>query len=247
MLPGFRFLIAAVLLGFSMLVFGFGATALLRSAREEFANLPVRRSAPQMVFASQQPPEAPATLSMLRVEAPETRTAAPADIAVALPASPAPTEPEADRQASLSLAAPTTDVPPVAEPARPEPAQVETVPAVEIAAAPAAVPPPAAAESRADEPATVAAIAAPATTPDQPASTLTPADAQIMSFTVATLGGPPVDIEPVPLPKAKPVVTTEKKVRMKGKSAKRRRLDARAELPPAQPAATPAFGWSQQQ
>src|SRR6187402_1714381 len=99
MLPGFRFLVAAVVLCLSMLVFGFGATALLRSAREEFANLPVRRSAPQTAFASQQLTEAPPTLSMLRVEVPEIKAAAPAE-PVAIPQdAPAAPAPEPEKQA----------------------------------------------------------------------------------------------------------------------------------------------------
>ena len=240
MLPGFRFLVAAVVLCLSMLVFGFGATALLRSAREEFANLPVRRTAPQTVFASQQLAEAPPTLSMLRVEAPEIR-AEPA----ALPQdSPAPSAPEPEKQASLSLGAPTPEIAPVAEPAPSEPAKVETTAPVETPYVAVVTPSPAAAEVRAEEPATVAAIAPPPA-PDQPASTLTETDAQIV---VATLGETQINIGPVPLPKAKPVATpAKKKARVKEKPAKRRRLEARAEqaAPAAAPAPADTFGWQQ--
>ena len=40
MLPGFRFLFAAIVLSMSILVFGLGAAALLRAAHEEFASNP---------------------------------------------------------------------------------------------------------------------------------------------------------------------------------------------------------------
>ena len=40
MLPGFRFLFAAILLSMSILVFGLGAVALLRAAHEEVASTP---------------------------------------------------------------------------------------------------------------------------------------------------------------------------------------------------------------
>ncbi|MBC7585389.1 hypothetical protein FNL55_09470 [Tardiphaga sp. vice352] len=250
MLPGFRLLVAAVVLCLSLLVFGFGATALLRSARENVASLPVRRAAPQTVFASQPPPDAAATLSMLRVETPEASTATAADApAAAVPHDiPAP-EPEPARQASLIPDAQPADAraraadPAPNAPALEQVAPVETLPAaVPAVAAPAA--------PRADEPTMVAAIAPPTAT-DQPVSTLTAADTEIAVMNIATLGGPAVDIEPVPLPKAKPVAepakrtTKPKKAAIREKPAKRRRLDARAEAPAPAPAET--FGWQQPQ
>jgi hypothetical protein len=66
MLPGLRFLLVAIVLSLSMLVFGLGAAALLRSAHEEFTSLPTRRSQPETVFAQQ--PAGPATLALLRVD-----------------------------------------------------------------------------------------------------------------------------------------------------------------------------------
>ena len=50
MLPGFRFLFAAVVLTTSMLIFGLGVAALLRAAHEEFASIPSRRAPPETVF-----------------------------------------------------------------------------------------------------------------------------------------------------------------------------------------------------
>src|SRR6201990_3171405 len=73
MLPGFRFLFAAVVLSMSVLVFGFGAAALLRTAHEEFANTPSWQPAPETRFAQTPPAPQPATqpvLAMLRVADP---------------------------------------------------------------------------------------------------------------------------------------------------------------------------------
>ncbi|MFC0240107.1 hypothetical protein [Rhodopseudomonas telluris] len=67
MLPGVRFLFAAVALAVSMLVFGLGAAALLRAAHEQFANEMSVRPAPISVAAWPSQSATP-TLSMLRVE-----------------------------------------------------------------------------------------------------------------------------------------------------------------------------------
>ena len=53
MLPGFRFLFAAIVLSMSILVFGLGAAALLRAAHEQFASNPSWRAAPETSFAQQ--------------------------------------------------------------------------------------------------------------------------------------------------------------------------------------------------
>ncbi len=47
MLPGFRFLFAAILLLTSILVFGLGAAALLRATHEQYATNPFWRNGPQ--------------------------------------------------------------------------------------------------------------------------------------------------------------------------------------------------------
>ena len=67
MLPGFRFLLAAILLCISILVFGLGAAALLRTAHEEFAQIPSWRASPEPRFAQAEAP-AKTVLAMLRVE-----------------------------------------------------------------------------------------------------------------------------------------------------------------------------------
>ena len=69
MLPGFRFLFAAIVLSMSILIFGLGAAALLRSAHEEFASLPSRRAPAGPVFARQSEPQIP-TLDLLRFDPP---------------------------------------------------------------------------------------------------------------------------------------------------------------------------------
>src|SRR6266404_4439037 len=69
MLPGFRFLFAAIVLSMSVLVFGLGAAALLRAAHEQFASMPSRRATPEPVFAQHDEPPVP-TLALLRFEPP---------------------------------------------------------------------------------------------------------------------------------------------------------------------------------
>src|SRR6266516_2559745 len=88
MLPGFRFLLVAIVLSMSILIFGLGAAALLRAAHEEFASVPTRRIPPEPVFA-QQPAPPPPTLALLRVDpaAPEKAPDAPP---AAMPPEPAP-------------------------------------------------------------------------------------------------------------------------------------------------------------
>ena len=67
MLPGFRFLFAAIVLSMSILVFGLGAAALLRAAHEEFASNPAWHATPEPTFAQQNEATRP-FLAMLRVD-----------------------------------------------------------------------------------------------------------------------------------------------------------------------------------
>ena len=69
MLPGFRFLFAAIVLSLSILVFGLGAAALLRAAHEQFASLPSRRAPAEPVFTRQNDAPLP-TLALLRFDPP---------------------------------------------------------------------------------------------------------------------------------------------------------------------------------
>ncbi len=66
MLPGIRFLFATVVLSFSVLVFGLGAAALLRSAHEEFVGIPAWRAAQQSLMPASDANKP--TLALLRVE-----------------------------------------------------------------------------------------------------------------------------------------------------------------------------------
>ena len=68
MLPGFRFLFAAILLSASILVFGLGAAALLRASHEQYVSNPSWRNGPQeQVFAQAAEPAQP-VLAVLRAE-----------------------------------------------------------------------------------------------------------------------------------------------------------------------------------
>ena len=161
MLPGIRFLLAAILLSISIVVFGLGAAALLRAAHEDFASNPSWRVTPETRFAQNELP----TLALLRVEtpaasakqadvpdsvAPETSAPAPAtavapaeQVAAVSPApatdamkteapAPAPTsDPSPAAAAAASDAAPATD-----QPGKPDAAQEAKVAATEASDAP---------------------------------------------------------------------------------------------------------------
>src|SRR5471030_2678258 len=104
MLPGFRFLFAAIVLSISILVFGRGAAALLRAAHEEFASTPSWHPAPEAVFAQRPEAKGP-VLAMLRVE-PVAGEWKATDNAAAEPAT--------------NVAAPVEQAPSLAAPAAPE-------------------------------------------------------------------------------------------------------------------------------
>jgi hypothetical protein len=122
MLPGFRFLFAAILLSTSILVFGLGAAALLRASHEQYANNPSWLNGPQEQRFAQASEPAPPMLAVLRAEPEVTAEPEPSlrDLVptIGLPA----TEPEqvaaltteADIQADVQAAAPD------AEPAKAE-------------------------------------------------------------------------------------------------------------------------------
>jgi hypothetical protein len=123
MLPGFRFLFAAIVLTTSILVFGLGAAALLRAAHEEFASLPSWHPGGEPAFA--QPGESsPPILAMLRVEPATEEQKAPDN----LPAAAVPAEAEQKDAALPETAEP--DVPSANDPeqdkAPPAQADVQT-------------------------------------------------------------------------------------------------------------------------
>ena len=250
MLPGFRFLFAAIVLSMSILVFGLGAAALLRAAHEEFASTPTWRAAPETVFA--QPAEATRpVLALLRVDTPVVEKAtdnAPADATPAATAiTSAPAEPE-------RIAALKPEDSPLPETAKPEIPTAESPAPSEAASAPAESP------ASVDEIKSAETITA-ETTPETKSAETTTAEtriamsediaapaiqaapepiaapasvgAGIAATKIATLGGPAVTIatpRPAKAESAKPDASGIKKRQHAKRTAQRRRLADRGRL-----------------
>ena len=241
MLPGFRFVFAAIVLSMSVLIFGLGAAALLRAAHEEFASSPSRRAVPEATFAQPNEATGPA-LSMLRVEEPPAAEPKPSDNvpAVAEPAEQSeivstPAEPE-----STAALKPEDSSPP--ETAKPEIPVSETPP--QDAAAPALADTPASVgetqTAATGEVAPSANEAAP-TAPEQ-ADAPALANTDIASTKIATLGGPPVTIEAQPPAKtasAKPDRSVTKKDLKARRAIQRRKIALRARAAAPQQLADP--------
>jgi hypothetical protein len=267
MLPGLRFLFAAVVLSLSMLVFGLGAAALLRASHDRFVSTSKIRSAPPPLLAQHSEPGTP-TLSLLRVE-PQTNAAEPAPspdngtdaAAVASTETQTRADPaaaaETSERSTLTLddlkAAPGTV--PAAAAAQPDsasktdttvnvaisdPAQAEAAPAATTAAAP-----PPATTGVASEP--VAPVATRADAP--PANGAAPADiaqpaAAPKAEEAAAVEAVSEEAVPVPprLPAARPVIRTSKpkarRVAHKRKHVVRRRVPP----PVAEQSFLPGFG-----
>ena len=236
MLPGLRFLLAAIVLSMSFLVFGLGAAALLRAAHEEVASIPSRRARPETVFA--QPTEAARpTLAMLRVEPPAAEPKVPDDIPpAAAPIEPvaidvAPPEPE--RIAALK---PDDSSPP--EAAKPETHAVESPPQDEVAPAAAEAPPPLpSSEIRiaATQDVLPATNEAPPAAPEQASAPASP-EVDLASTRIATLGGPPVTIEPAARAAGTKANSSVVRKRVQARRAKERRTPTpRARQVAAQP------------
>ena len=245
MLPGFRFLFAAIMLLLSILIFGLGAAALLRAAHEEVASNPSWRATPETTFA-QQPeatrreaarPDADAArpvLAMLRVDAPvvEKSSDVPAAAAPLAPAEQAaPLSTLAEPEGIAALKPEDSSLP---EPAKPEipvsesPAKSEAAPALANAPAPADEIRIAAATTEAVPPANEAARAASGQT-----SAAASPDPDLASTKIATLNGPPVTIGVQPPGKAagaKPDTGAIQKRLQARRAAQRRRMAARARL-----------------
>jgi hypothetical protein len=256
MLPGFRFLFAAIVLSLSILVFGLGAAALLRAAHEEFASTPSWRAAPETMFAQQSEAARP-TLTMLRVDPPaeelKAPDSAPAVAAPAEDAGPGEQAPITSMPAeSERIAALKPEDSSLLETVKPEipvsetPAQSEAVPAQADAPAPADQTKIAASEqvSSSGQVLPPAQLLPPAneagpTTSEQPSAPASP-DAELASTKIATLGGPPVTTEaqpPANAASAKPDKSVIKKRRLQARrAAERRRMALRARLEAQQPA-----------
>jgi hypothetical protein len=225
MLPGFRFLFAAIMLSMSLLVFGLGATALLRSAHEEFASNPAWRAAPEVKFAQQSEATMP-VLATLRVETPEQKTpedaTAPAakaetgeiaspPTAAAQPVASRPEQALPSEVAGPEIPTPTAPKPDVtvADSNRPESEAAPASPQSESVERGAAAEQPGEGSRQEPDETRVAAIVSTAPSPaddppvaaatDQSAAGDAPAAASISTdpatTKIATLGGPPVDVE----------------------------------------------------
>jgi hypothetical protein len=189
MLPGFRFLFTAILLSMSVLIFGLGAAALLRSAHEEFVNLPTRRATPEPMFARLRDDPAP-TLALLRVdpvaEKPDNVPAAVPDAPALAGQTPESIPAEAEKQAALTSAERTQ-----VEVAKPD------EPAKEASAETPAAQAPSPESPAVDPEVKIAAISVPepdAATSPQP-SDIPSFEPSIATTLIATLGGPAVQID----------------------------------------------------
>ena len=264
MLPGFRFLFAAILLSMSILVFGLGAAALLRAAHEEFASNPSWRGAPETMFAQQAEATRP-VLAMLRVE-PATAEAKPSENtrAVAMPTEQAASIAPATQAPTEQAAAPPPPTGPekiaalrLEEASLPEAARPE-IPALESPAQSETAPAPADAPAAADankSPAPTAADEAKVASTEQvsnqagppsseQASVQASPDTDSVSTKIATLGGPAIAVKTPPAKAvgAIPDQSAAKKRLQARRAAHRRRLAARARqaqlarlLPPLPP------------
>jgi hypothetical protein len=250
MLPGLRFLFAAIVLSTSMLVFGLGAAALLRAAHEELASIPSRRTPPEIMFAPRG--QAEPTLALVRIDAPEAdRKAATPSASDNVQDQPAidsvPPEPEQpaaepDKIAALTDAAMPLENSPSSEASIPD-ASTSEIPVQAETPAQADAPSPAA-ETKLAAVAEVTAAPDQAieTAPNQPATPINDST-RIAETSIATLGGPPVIIEPNTPSKIAPAVV-KKSVQAK-RVVKRRRIAQRARVTqqtlqrPADPFAEP--------
>lgn len=237
MLPGFRFLFAAILLSTSILVFGLGAAALLRATHEQYVTNPSWRNGPQeQMFAQASEPAQP-VLAALRAEpeaaaepAPSLRDQVPT---IALPAS----EPE--------QVAVTTEAD-----AQPEPQVTEAATAIEPPKTEAAAPAATDTLTPADTTASIAVDkAAAAAVGEPPASETSAAVASsaldIASAKIAALNDPATTAWRDPPATAKAVGTEpESKATKRRAKAKKRDRIVRRPPPPVQQQFDP-FGQQQ--
>jgi len=258
MLPSFRFLFAAIMFSMSILVFGLGVAALLRTAHEEFASNQFWHAAPETSFAQQSEATRP-VLAMLRVDPVPAEQKAPDDVpSVAAPVEAAavasvPAEPE-------NIAALGPEHSPQPESARPEipvpesPAPSETAPAqAEAGSGETKIATTEEASSPANE-------AAPTASEQTSAPALPEADIAVAK--IAALDAPTIEFEAKPPAKAagaktisaEPDSSVIRKRQQARRAAQRRRIAARARAarqaaqhaadPFAQPLAQPAAALS---
>jgi hypothetical protein len=196
MLPGFRFLFAAIVLSMSILVFGLGAAALLRAAHEEFASSPSWHASPEPVLAQRTETQGPVTqgpitqepvtqepvLAMLHVQPPaaEEKTPDQAPTALTPAEQPVTSAIPVESEVTAKPAEPET----TATPAEPEVTTVPAEPERTAALLPENSSPPEtakpeipAAESPAQQEVAPAQAVAPAATDETKMATSTPASA----------------------------------------------------------------------
>jgi hypothetical protein len=238
MLPGFRFLCAAIVLSMSILIFGLGAAALLRVALEEFSSTPFWRAAPETVFAPQREvtKQGEATrpvLATLRVDPLPAEEKVSDDLsAVAAPAELAPaTESVLAEPEQMAALKAEDSLPP--EPATPEIPVSEILPQSEAAPAEADGSTSAAADetkiAASEQVSPPPNEAAPAAS-DQTSLPALP-EADIIGMKIAALGDPTIALEATPPAKAastKPDQSEIKKRLQARRAAERRRMAARA-------------------
>jgi hypothetical protein len=255
MLPGFRFLLAAIVLCISIVVFGLGAAALLRAAHEEFAQNPAWRATPEPRLAQSEETRRP-MLAMLRVEPAATGLKSEPRTLVDVPANPMPLELRpATSEAPVSTPSAADEEKLAAPPAQAistpiEIAKVETTPEQASTAAektPASAAPamdtPAAPDSKvAVEQASTAASEKPAEPTATPALT-TPEPEPAPATRTAKLDDRPLLIEPDAEVEREAVAELDQedaKKRLRAQRAKeRRRLAARRARLAQQQAAAP--------
>jgi hypothetical protein len=254
MLPSFRFLFAAVVFSMSVLVFGLGAAALLRTAHEEFASNPFWHGAPEKTFPQQSEPRAP-VLALLRVEPPPVPDDVPSVTVPVEPAAVPSVAAEPENIAALGRENSSQPESAQAEVPVPEsPLQSETAPAqVEAVSGESKI-------ATTEEASLPANEAAPTASEETSAPALL--EAGIAVAKIAALDAPVVAIEAKPPPKAasartisaEPDESVIKKRQQARRAAQRRRIAARARLarqaaqqaadPFAQPFAQPAAAQS---
>src|SRR5438105_124301 len=239
MLPGFRFLLAAIILATSILIFGLGAAALLRAAHEEFASNPTWRAPPETIFAQQSEPTKP-VLAALVVEPQPAEPRTPETLVTTAREAPATIAPPPEEPNEIAA--------PKAEPASPSETTQETAKSETPAETPASSERGSVqANATAGAPETETKITAidkiaailetppPASdaAPAAPGQASAPAASEIdtTQTTIATLGGPPVAVDAPASPTLDKAAIKKQRLRAR-RARERRRLAAirRAQL-----------------
>jgi hypothetical protein len=237
MLPGFRFLFAAILLSASILVFGLGAAALLRASHEQYVSNPSWRNGPQEQVFAQAPEPAQPVLAVLLAE-PEAAEPAPSlrDLVptIGLPAN----EPEqvvaltTETEIQPQVVASPADAP--AEPAKTETETETTTDAAAPAPADTLTPADTTASIPETRPAVAATASAPA--PADPSAALASAALDIASAKIAALNSPATTAlkDPPAKAKADTGASDNKATKRRAKAKKRHRVVRRPPPPQVQ-------------